>query len=550
MDTEFAELEAEDQLLMEQQRADHKQVHWSRRPSVVLVCLAVFMVALASSSGESARQMITYQLACYGLALRPPDLTVASAEEPQCDPKQAQILVSNLMLAYSVCMGVAGTLAVSKIGAMSDMYGRRRFLIFTLAMIAIGRTFKFFVLYSYSTLNIPLVVLSEVVTQSGGGVLGLMTVVNCYISDVVDPASRIYSLGFSIASMFIGLSIGPVCGNLVLKLADRHGLERAMDAGSSMLERLIASHQFAPLKFELIVFYATVVYVVVWLPESRSKANLKRSRSTVSYGSIGSAPSELSQESGLVGAADESAVEFESWTAWLWRHLNFLTPLRILWIPAHYRSPSTLKQDRLVVLLLVVCEVMLTCTAVSSGEIYMLYGIYRFQWSTLDIGRLLAALCSSRAVVLLILSPLVNKKLFPWLGIRTSKTRYDSNDFIIAFSGLCIDAVALSWLYHAKTTMEFYGVLMIAAWGSLASPTMNSAIIKFYPESKVGVVFGAMSILKNLSTLLGPFTFLTVYKFALSRWNDPGFTFLVISGIYAVQAALQLVIRFSLRHEA
>lgn len=551
MDTEFAELEAEDQLLMEQQRADHKQVHWLRRPLVVLVCLAVLMVALALSLGELARQMITYQLACYGLALRPPDLTITLAKEPQCDPKQAQILVLNLTLAYLVCMGVAGTLAVLKIGAMLDMYGRRRFLIFTLVMIAIGRTFKFIVLYLYSTLNIPLVVLLEVVTQSGGGVLGLMTVVNCYISDVVDPASRIYSLGFLVALMFIGLSIGPMCGNLVLKLADRHGLERALDAGSSMLERLIALHQFAPLKFELIVFYATVVYVVVWLPELRSKANLKRSRSTVSYGLIGSAPLELSQESGLAGAAaDELAVEFELWTAWLWRHLNFLSPLRILWIPAHYRLPLTLKQDRLVVLLLVVCEVMLTCTAVSSGEIYMLYGIYRFQWLTLDIGRLLAALCSSRAVVLLILLPLVNKKLFPWLGIRTSKTRYDSNDFIIAFSGLCIDAVALLWLYHAKTTMEFYGVLLIAALGLLALPTMNLAIIKFYPELKVGVVFGAMSILKNLLTLLGPFTFLTLYKYSLSQWNDPGFTFLVVSGMYAVQAALQLVIRFSLRHEA
>lgn len=556
MDTDFAEAEAEDQLLMEQQRADHKQVHWLRRPLVVLVCLAVFMVALGSSLGELARQMITYKLACYGLALLPPALpapafaaVAALTKEPQCDPKQAQILVLNLMLAYLVCVGVAGTLAVLKIGAMLDMYGRRRFLIFTLVMFAIGRTLKFIVLYLFPTLNIPLVVLLEVVTQSGGGMLGMMTVVNCYILDVVDPASRIYSLGFSIALMFIGLSIGPVCGNLILRLADNHSIERTLGAGSTMLERLIALHQFAPLKFELIVFYITVIYVVMWLPELRSKANLKRSRSVVSYGLTNSgAPLEALQES-LTGG-DELAVEFELWTQWLVRHLNFLSPLRILWIPAQYRSALTLKQDRLVVMLLVVCEVMLTCTAVSSGEIFLLYGIYQFQWSTLDIGRLLAALCSSRAVVLLVLLPLVNRKLFPWLGIRSSKTRYDTRDFLIAFVGLCVDAVALLWLYHAKTTMEFYGVLMIAALGTLALPTMNLAIIKFYPELKVGVVFGAMSILKNLLTLLGPFTFLTVYKYSLARWNAPGFTFLVISGIYAIQAMLQLVIRFALRHEA
>lgn len=530
---EATELES-DRLILEQQRLDHKLMHWLRRPSVWLVCVIVLMVALALGLGELSRQVITYKLACNGLSYR----AAVDGVEPQCDPKQAQLLVSNLQMMYTMCLGIAGTFAVLKIGPLSDVYGRRIFLIIIIVLFALGRTLKFLVLYHFASLNVTLMIILELITDSGGGLIGLITVVNCYISDVVLPDERIFSLGILMALMLMGVSIGPLIGNFILKLAQKSGTQ-FVPTGSvdDVLNSLRELHMFAPLKFELALYYFTIAYVVWWLTELRLKQNRERLRSYGSYGLL--LRSSLFCLLTLTPEENEAAIAEEPTIK---EHLNIFSLVKILWIPAGYRPSLTLKRDRVTVLLLVIQEMIMTSIIVSIGEVFVLYGIYSYQWSSIDIGHMLAALCSSKAVVLVVILPLLTQKVFPKLGLRASKSRYDSIDFILAFGGVFTDALSVFLLIKARNTTEFISALVFGALSGWVLPTQMLAIIKYYPELKVGEVFGGLSVMKNMMTLLGPLLYLSVYKYAVNN-DTPSLVFVVYGVIMLMVSSLLVVVR-------
>lgn len=528
MDQDYAAAEAEDQVLLQQQQDDHKTRHWTRRPLVLLVCIVVFLLTFGTTLGELVRQVITYKLACAGLGLK----------HGVCDAKQAQMVVSNLQMGYLMCMGGIGSMAAAKVGPLLDQYGRRKVLIGVLLFLVLGRTCKFLVMTSYDKLNFPLMIALEVITNLGGGPIGTITIVNCYISDVVPAADRIFSLGFSIAGLFIGASLGPVAGNLILKWVQGD----SANISTGLMDQVVEKLTFIPLRFELGVLYMAVLYVVLWLPELRSKANRTKARtnSRTNYGTL----SRL--DSFVLEALAESVAVSEEFQPWYHRakgHMNPFSALRVLWIPREFRPAQTIKRDRVVVVWLIICDIVMTVFSMSAMEIYILYGLYRFQWTSLDIGHLLAAICASKALVLLVVLPLLNKKVFPRIGLRPNKNQYDFIDFILVFVGISVDALAFTMLYFADSTNQFFAVLIVTLAGVLALPAINSSVIKFYPSLKIGEVFGALSVLKTLATFVGPLTFLSIYKFSLAQFDNPGLVFFFFAFGFGFCALSQIPIR-------
>ena len=283
--------------------------------------------------------------------------------------------------------------------------------------------------------------------------------------------------------------------------------------------------------------FLVLMFLVFVVPESRSEKARSKSR-TVS----------LSRSSLSTNVVDQDQQQ-EQLSIWsrVGDVLNFLKPLRLLLLPSEIApnlDTAKLRRLRIVIIILILVDCLLTGVGISLMEVYVLFGIYKFDWRSIEIGHSLAVACSSRAVMLIVLSPVITHKILQkWLRFRVLKSQFDMVDLGVCVIGLSLEAVGLALLSLAPSTTWFLIGMSIMSFGALASPSLNSAIIKFYPESKIGELFGAMSLLKNMFTLAGPVTFLSIYKVSLSRWNAPGTVFLFSSMLMLFSTVLILVVK-------
>lgn len=500
----------EDLIDLRQLRLANQSIHWLRRPSVIIVSIAIFLLAFGKSSGESSRQVIQYKLACNALS---------KLGDGVCDPKDTQVLISNFQIVTTITMGIMSSIAAAKIGQLSDQFGRKPFIIAISITYFMGSAFKFLVMYNYSTFQFGLMVSADIITSVFGGLLSLMAITNCYISDVVEVDKRIHSLGIGFACVFLGLSTGPIIGNIILKflVGDKAGTS-GMDTSLGIDES-----DFLPLKFELVVYIVLILYTILILPESRSKTARQKSRSL-----------------------SVTSLTEETNPTW-YQKLNILKSLKLLIIPRELKprlSSSNLRKQRISVILLVACDCVLSSLSMPLVEVYILYGLYKFNWGPTDIGRLLAAACASKALTLIVLSPIISHKLLQnQLGYKVIKKQFDMIDFSIIFGGMGIDGILFVLLGLAQSDSVFLLCIVLTCLGSITSPTLNSAIVKFYPESKLGEVFGALALLKSLCQLVGPFTFLTFYKTSLAKWDRPELIFYLAAGIFFGISITQVVIK-------
>lgn len=518
----------EDVIWLREQRSQNKDTHWLKRPSVLMVSMITFAVAFGVTCGESSRQVVSYKLACNYLSLQNPNGI--------CLPTDTQVLMSNLQLAYSILSGIIMLVALGKVGPMSDRYGRKVFIVSILTFLGIGKTFKFIVMYRSDHLQFFPMVFGEIISNLSGGLLTLVTLANCYISDVCEPHQRTYSLGIGMAGLFVGLSTGPMLGNLLTSISQRFkpsGLSNSV---------VISKSDFLPLKYELAIMYLLWCFAVFVLPESRSEKARQKSRTL----SISQAP-----QSVLDLRLQQRRSQVSSWIYTALDAINFLKPLRLLVLPESVvttLNKSKLRRQRAAVLILVGIECFMASLSASMGEFYILYGIYAFDWNQTDIGHFLTASYSTKAVMLIVLSPIINHKIIQHgLKFKVFKKQFDMVDFSMIAIGLVCDAIGLFLFYLAPTSLSFFAVIFVTAFGMLAMPSLGSSIIKFYPESKVGEVFGAMSLLKNLFSLVGPLTFLSIYKYSLSHWQKPGVPFLFGAILFAIALLLLVGVKILLK---
>lgn len=520
---------------LREERARHKSLSWIKRPSVLNICFVVLVFAMSTATGMSAKQVITAKLACNSLAM----------EGEVCNPVEVQVLLSNLELTFSVLTGIIMFVALGKIGPMSDRYGRKLFLWLNMLAIFLGNLYQYIVMRSYPDLKFAHMVTANLVTSAMGSVGNLMTIMNCYISDVVEPHERIYSLGLGISSLFIGITIGPMLGNFVLDMnTSSIGSELNLNDDSIAPQIVpIPNAEFAPYKLELIIMFSALLYTIFMLPESRSQRARKNSQSL-----------SFSKRRASDAHFDSQTYKFKK----MWQFLdsiNFLKPLKTLWLTEENVSssvlPARLIAYRKTVLVLIGMECIFIGLATVLGQVVILYGLYSFKWSQRDVGHLLTISSASKAMVLIVLSPILNHKLFRQiLKLELNTTHFDLIDFANCLLGYSVDFMAHLGLYSAASTGQFFTFVVIGSLVSLGIPTVASSIIKYYPESKVGEVYGAISILKNVANLILPVVLVQLYKFGLNTFNHPNFIFLFIAGVYLTFVGCLFYIKLTLNfHE-
>lgn len=491
----------EDVLWLREQRIMHKSLHWLRRPSVFSVCFLLFTLTFSMMSGLATKQMITYKLACNYLSEK--------IGMETCDGKDTQSLVSDLQLWTATISGTFMLVASGKIAPLSDQYGRKPLICAVISIGFIGQLLLYYVLHHFTVLKFALLMTSDVITNIFGGIGAAVTLANCYIADVVEPHERIYWLGFGVASLFIGSSLGPLVGNAVLSL---HKESSDQTKSSDVQPGTILSSEFTPLKLELVLLLFTVLYGIFILPESRGEKARRKSR-TLSLSLLNTDSICLGEEGKL---------------AKLWNYFNFLHPLKLL-LP--YNTNGKNMKETIIVWILVFNECVLVSMAMVMGNIYALYGIFKFKWTQVDIGQLMAVVCASRAIVLIILSPIINHKVLQGLlKLKVFRLHFDMIDFSMCFFAFICESLGFLFFSMSKSTITFYIILAtLMSFGSLAGPAIGSSVIKFYPESKTGEVFGALAILRNFGSMISPALYLSLYKFCLNTLDKPEVFFAIVA---------------------
>lgn len=497
----------EDGLWLKQQLMAHKSLHWLRRPSIIMISICVFFLAFATASAEPSRQLISVKLTCNYVA--------AKSGTETCDPVKTQILYLNLEQAYIISIGLATIMSLGKMGSLSDQHGRRLFLILMTIVQALGKMVKMAVMSSSNELRFVPMVMAEFFANLCGGVLTLLMLSNCYVSDIAEVHQRTFYLGIIMALFFLGLSLGPGFGNLLTSLENKPPVTASASATS-----MISVNEYLPLKAEILIILTVLCFEVLVLPESRTEGARRMSRS-LSHSLLRA----------LLMAAEVLPGSFSL------ASINFLRPLRILTYPDDVVPPlrrSSIRITRIAVMTLVACDCILVALIIAFGQIFMLYPIFRFNWDAKQVGAFLTVLFSLRAVTLLLISPLLNHKVFMgFFGLRASKLRFDRLDWAMMMTGYVTEFLGMLVIGRCLSTRLYLVVMGLTSLGSLSMPAMSSGLVKFFPELRLGEVFGGLAMVKNSLQIVFPYLFLNLYK-KLVLYGHPEYVFYCMAFVFAI----------------
>lgn len=525
-DSPLLQLDSEDHLAddpawLKEQRLLHRSTPWLTRPSVFLIGLFVVLLCFTLAAGEPARQMVQFKLACNSVA----------PAGGSCDPIQTQLLVLSFQQAIVMVQGVATVFALGKIAPLLDVYGRKPFLAVIVVLLCAGKAAKYYVTSQYPTLQFYSMVCIEFLANCCGGIMNFLALANCYIADIAELHQRTYFFSLMMACVFLGFLAGPVFGNFLLARAKHlESLQGPLElAATEFWARLapgLTPADFAPLRFEMASLFCLALVAVFVLPESRA-ANARRMSRLMLHALLR-----------LVLIPEQRPLLFD--------RLNFLKPLRLLTLPKdciHSLRHGTLGRDRLAVMVLVATDCFVTSCAQTLGEVYVLYGIFKFGWTAQNLAHLMFVGCAWRAMLLIVLSPVLSRTVAQgWMGLPLLKRRFDLVEYGLVMFAFTCEAVGQIGLGLAPLSTVFMLVIGLTAMALMGGPALNSAVIKFFPESKTGEVFGSILILKNLLSIVMPILFLGVYKAAVLR-QVPQIVFFMVSGIFTVaMAALTAVI--------
>ena len=509
----------EDVLWLQEQRKLNNVTHWMKRPSVVMVGIIQFCFALSNAAAGATQFTMTNKLACN---------SASSIEgSGQCNTNEAQKLFADYQLLKNLIAGIIKVVALGKVGHLSDLYGRKNVLLFIMVSFVAGQFILFFTFKHFTYLSTWPLILGESISSLGGGYLALLAVCNCYISDVVEQHERIYSIGLVSAFFYVGVTLGPIAGNVAIEMAQKCHYE-------SPNPLKINNYEYYPTKLQLSILILSLFFIILVLPESRPVKSRRKSRAlSVSLNSLNPMKNSLQNFSKNESFAGRTV-------------RNLIHPLMILTYPSEFRGSNDKKTHRrlkVAVMTLVFADALMALVGITIIELFPLYGMYKFNWSATTLGDIISITCFSRVIVLSVISPaLANYFLTKVLGFKTFKDLLDLVDLGICVFGLLFEALGMLIICKATSVNEFGFALILTSAGTVVSPALNSSLIKYFPESKVGEVFGGLLLLKHCGIIVGPMTFFYLYKVSLSKWGHPSFVFLLFSCFYfTIIAALLLL---------
>jgi MFS family permease len=397
-----------------------------------------------------------------------------------------------------------------KLGSLSDRYGRLKILVFASMGGFLGEGILILAAKFPETFNYNWLLLGAVFDGLGGSFTAGMALTHAYASDCTAPSQRAVAFGYFHACLFSGIAVGPLVAAALVRWT----------------ESLIT-----PFYFALAIHTFFMCFILLVVPESliKKRQMLARERYRAEVGAFGDFSSAIVRS----GTFNENSMFF------LFRSANILEPLKVLW-PT---GPGTSNHLRANLILLSAVDTIIFGVAMGAMTVVVYYLGFMFAWKTEEISVFTSIVNAFRVGALIIVLPLLNylvrtrraNKQRRESGFATPQPNSGSDDLDLAIVRIAVfcEIIGYAGFSLVKTGPLFLCSAIIAAFGGLGSPTLQSSLTKHVPHEKVGSLLGATGLLHALARIVCPLIFNLIYAGTVGTFPQAVFVVLTCCFIIA-----------------
>ena len=466
-----------------------------KSPQIFLLLPGFFPFCLAFGGIIVPKQYLVLDLICKDYlserAQKDPTFhfmpVILGGQNPQCRDANVQSLVAKFNLYQNLLSGLFAALVAPHIGALSDRYGRKPFLIcgslgsFSMEIITI------IVGTHPDTISVYWILLGSLLDGLCGSFTAGMALSFAYASDCTAPEVRNNAFGYFHGALFLGVAFGPLVSGLFMKLA-----------GTVMIAFYIA--------LGCHIFF--MLYILLAVPESLSKERqiLHREKHNIA----------------------RMATKEYDWITTI-RKYNIFEPLWVL-RPTGPGSSAALRRN---LFLIAAIDTMMFGVAMGTMGIILIYAQFRFGWDEVASSMYLSSVNICRVIGLVAVLPALTR-IFRGPATAQSKGSRGSDklDVSIIRGSIIFDLVG--YLGYALTPNGAIMVLsgLVASLGGIGSPTLQSSLTKHIPANRTGQVLGASALLHALARVVAPTVFALIYSSTVGMYA--GFVFLCLASIFVI----------------
>ncbi|GME70307.1 unnamed protein product [Ambrosiozyma monospora] len=502
-----------DNQLLAQARKEHKLKPWYKRPSLYTMCAAIFVFSFSTSIGSASQTILQISGMCHKMMLEDPDLT--------CDSPIVQRSTLELQKSLTFFPSLVSILVLTKLGQLSDHFGRKPILLFSLCCMSVDQIINFIFLNPAWSKFVPWVYICADTFSSFGGDLDMvMALATAYVADVVDPEKVSQGLGTVTASLVFGIGMGTFTGSfLSLSPVQLMGLCSLLCIGN-------------------------VLVCLLFFPESRPQCLNDRARKQDALQKRTNAQKrqaslEQHQQSGTSLSFKDKITGFAH-DSGLGHLVDIFSSLKLFWITEYDSYGNIDWKPRFNALCLLVIFILLLFGAEGEGACLMLYATFKFHWDNTILARVMGLQLAAKSFGLLVINPFVNNKLT--LKFTKQLQKVDKVDKILL--AVCVSASIVSTIIviESKTTLMFCLVAIPGCFSTMTMPTLQAALLKYNrnPE-KNGEFFGVLAFFTNFIGLFAPLIFYSIYSYSIEF--NPNLVFELGAGLLGLVVAVSLFLK-------
>jgi len=394
---------------------------------------------------------------------------------------------SSLFLLYgSLCSGILSAITSPKLGALSDRFGRKRFMVLNTVGALFGEVLTILAAKYPETVHVNWILVGYCLEGLSGSFIVGMALAHSYASDCVSPQRRGVAFSYFHACLFTGIAIGPALAGYIIDARQKY--VGHTEAVLTIFYLALGAH---------IIFIAFLVFLI---PESLSKDRQEAARE------------KHREEREIMGPASD-------WINQL-RSINLFEPLKILWPTGPGSSPAV----RWNLILLATVDTIMFGVAMGAMGVVLVYTRRQFDWHERQSGLFATIVNSSRVIALLVLLPLLTRIFRGKNGHKKlRKSGSDRLDLGIIRAAIFFDMMGFLGYALARKGEVFILSGAVAAIGGIGNPTLGAALTKHVPQDKVGQLLGATGLLHAFARVAGPTIFNGIYSATVGSFRQTVF---------------------------
>ncbi|KAF1937418.1 tetracycline-efflux transporter-like protein [Clathrospora elynae] len=487
--------------------ADFRGLPWWKRPSIYWLLPPFLIFTIAFGGIIVPKINLIMDLVCEEYYATLETDPISSPMDPGADRCQNDEVSSrsSLFLLYaSLCSGILSAIVSPKIGALSDRYGRKRFMVANTCGALFGEVLTILAAKFPRTVHVNWILVGYCLEGLSGSFIVGMAVAHSYASDCVAPQRRNVAFSYFHACLFGGIAIGPALAGYIINARQKY--VGKTDAVLLIFYMALGAHLFF------------IAFLTFFVPESLSKSR-----------------QEIAREKHKEDVANQGPTS--DWINQL-RSINLFRPLKILW-PTGPGSSSAVRWN---LLLLAATDTIMFGVAMGAMGVVLVYTRRQFGWQELESGRFVTIVNSSRVFALLVVLPILTRLFRGKNGAaRMRKTGSDLFDLTIIRAAILFDM--LGYLGYALVRKgELFALSgAITAIGGIGSPALGAALTKHVPQDKVGQLLGATGLLHAVARVVGPTIFNGIYSATVANYRQT--VFVCLTATFGLAFLCSLFIR-------